>query len=289
MYIGIDVGGTKIQGIVLSKGKIIDSVKEETSKDSGGFQKQILNVCEKFIQKNPGIKGIGIGLPGSLDRKNGKILHLPNLPKIKNISIKRVIEKKFKIPVKIENDGNCMGVAQYFFGEGKGKENVVSLTLGTGIGGGIIINNKLYTGKKGNAGELGHITINSEGYRCNCGSIGCFEEYAASRAIKRFAKEEGLNISEPLEIEKLARKGDKKSKNVYKKFGYYLGVGIGTIIKILDPDVVILSGSLCNAQDLFLEQTKKEIKKRVFFEHCDVKISKLKNAPAIGAACLFLI
>lgn len=287
MYIGLDIGGTKIEGILFKDGRILESIKEFTHKEPKRFLKQIEHICEKLINKKKNIKGIGIGLPGIIDRKKGEIIFLPNIPKIKNIKIKIILEKKFNIPVRIENDGNCMAIAEFLFGEGKGKNNIVSLTLGTGIGGGIIINKKIYNGR-GNAGELGHLTIEAKGEKCKCGSIGCFEEYAASRAIKRFAKNKKLKTKNPLEIENLARRGNKKAIEIYREFGYYLGVGLGTIIKILDPDIIILSGNLCHAKDLFLDEAKREAKKRVFFKICEIKVSKLKNASAIGAASLFL-
>lgn len=288
MYIGIDVGATKIQGISFENGKIVESIKEMTSKEPKELIKQIINICKKLIKENKKIEGIGLGFPGIIERKEGKIIHLPSLPKIKNIQIKKILEKKFKIPIKIENDGKCMAISEFLFGEGKGKKNIVTLTLGTGIGGGIIINKKVYIGQ-GSAGELGHLTLDFKGYKCNCGRLGCFEEYAASRAIKRFAREEKMNTEVPLEIENLARAGNKKAIKVYNRIGYYLGIGIGTIIKTLDPEVVVLSGGLAHAYDLFIKETKKEMKKRVHFKTCDIKISKLKNAPAIGAASLFSI
>jgi glucokinase len=125
------------------------------------------------------------------------------------------------VPVKIENDGNCMAVAEFLFGYGKGKSNIVSITIGTGIGGGIIVDKKLYIGQ-GNAGEIGHLTLIKEGKKCNCGNTGCWEEYASGRAIMRYAKEEGLKAESPRDIEEMAKKGDKKAKEIYRKVGEFL-------------------------------------------------------------------
>jgi glucokinase len=286
-YIGIDIGGTKIAAILFSNGKILNMRKIKTPHEKRLFIISIIELI-KEVKGNEKISGIGVGVPGGVDRKKGIILQMPNIKTIKNLELKKIIEKEFKVEMKLENDGNCMSIAEFLFGGEKGKENLVSLTLGTGIGGGIIINKKLYIGR-GSAGEMGHITINSEGYKCNCGSIGCFEEYGASRAIERFAKEEDMKTIDPLEIETMARAGDKKALNIYKKIGYYLGVGIGTIIKCFDPEVIILSGSLSHASELFLDETRREVKKRVFFKTPEIKVSKLKNSPAIGAASLFLI
>jgi glucokinase len=285
MHIGLDVGGTKMEGIVFSKGKIITSLKEPTKKTPKEFIAQIEKVISILLQDRK-IKGIGICFPGSVDRNKGKINSMPSLPLIRNFDIVKTLEKKFKIPVIIENDGNCMAWGEYLWGLGKNTKNFVAMTLGTGVGGGFVFDGKLYDGR-GNAAEVGHINLVPEGQKCFCGSRGCLEEYASGRGIMRFAKELKLEAKDPYEVEVLARKGNKKAKEAYRRAGYYLGIGISTIIKNVDPDLVVLSGSVSKANDLFLEETRKTMKKNVWFPCCDIKVSFLKSAPAIGAASLF--
>jgi predicted NBD/HSP70 family sugar kinase len=128
-------------------------------------------------------------------------------------------------------------IAEALYGYGKGKKNFVVLALGTGLGGGIFIDGKLYSGR-GNAGELGHLNICPSGYKCSCGNNGCFEEYVSGKAIARYAKEAGFGSEDPKEIEDLARKGDKKAREIYNKAGNYLGIGVSSIIKSFDPEAL---------------------------------------------------
>lgn len=286
MYIGIDVGGTKIKGIVFDKGNILKSIKIQSLPIKKEFIKEIINTIKELLKEYPGVSGIGLCFPGSVDREKGIVLSLPSLPKIKNIPIKEILTKEFNLPISIENDGKCAAIAEFLYGEGKGKRDIIALTLGTGIGGGTIINKTLCIGK-GNAGEVGHITVEPNGIKCQCGCYGCFEEYAASRGIMRMAKKAKLKVSNPLDVENLARKKNKIAINIHNKVGYYLGIGLADLIKVFDPEVITLSGSIANASDLFMDITKKEIKKRTFIKPCEIKISKIKDAPSVGAAALF--
>lgn len=285
MYIGIDIGGTKIEGIVFDKGKTIAHEKKLTEHTPHKFINEVKEVI-KILKENRKIEGIGICFPGSVDRVKGKVISMPALPAIKNFEVVKPLLKEFGIPVKIENDGNCMAWGEYLWGQGKGTTNFVGMTIGTGVGGGYIIDKSLYIGK-GNASEIGHMTIVVDGDQCSCGSKGCLEEYASGRGIMKLAKKLGVKAGTPFEIEMLGRKGDNKSKEIYEQFGKYLGIGIGTIIKNIDPDLIVIGGGLAHADVLFLDTVKKTVKENVWFPHCDIKISKLTSTPAIGAASLF--
>jgi glucokinase len=286
MYIGIDVGATKIKGIIFNKGEILNSIKIMTPSSSDKFIQEITNLIKALIKEYPQVKGVGICFPGNVNREKGIIIRMPNLPKIKNLEIIKKIKSNINLPIKIENDGKCAVIAEFLYGEGKGKKDIIALTLGTGIGGGTIVNKTLCIGR-GNAGEVGHVTLIPDGIKCTCGGKGCFEAYAASKNIMRMAKIAKLNAKNPLDVENLARNKNKKALEIYQKIGYYLGIGIGDLIKIFDPEVITISGSISNASDLFLEITEKELDKRVFFNHCNIKISKIKDAPVVGAASLF--
>ncbi len=285
MFIGIDVGGTKMEGIVFDKCKIIEHLKKPTEKNPKKFIEELKSIVRE-ISKGHKINGIGLCFPGVLDRAAGKIVKMPALPEIKNLNIVSPLKKEFNVPVKIENDGNCMAWGEYLYGYGKGTKNFVAMTVGTGLGGGLVDGGKLYIGK-GSAGEFGHMTIFPEGHKCFCGSRGCLEEYASGRGVMRMAKEQSLFANSPFEIEEMARKGNKKAKEIYKKLGFYLGLGISDSVKVLDPEVIVLSGSISHAADLFLDETIKTVKEYTWFPAGKIKISKLKSAPAIGAASLF--
>tara|TARA_Y100000034_G_scaffold109178_1_gene140172 strand:- start:3860 stop:4732 length:873 start_codon:yes stop_codon:yes gene_type:complete len=285
--VGIDFGGTKINTILMNeKGKILKKIKVKTgNKRKQTIKKIIKNIDKISLRKQ--VKGIGIGVPGILDEKRERILNLPNITGWKNINLKKIIENKTGKKVLMENDANCTALAEFLFGHGKKVKNLACLTIGTGLGGGIIINKKIYIGK-GNAAEFGHITIEPQGIKCNCGNYGCLEEYISGRGIERIAKKLDLNKN-VYEIYKLAKKGDKKALKVYEIVGKYLGIGISNIIMVLDPDLIVMGGGISNSGNILLNPTIKEVKKRVFFKPCPIKLIKLEgDAGAIGAASLFL-
>ncbi len=284
--IGVDVGGTKINTVLIDKkGKLIEKLKVKTKKRKQEIIGQILDSIN-FVSFNRKIIGIGIGVPGILNKKRTRILNLPNLQAWKNTKLKEIIQRKTGKKVMLENDSNCMILGENIFGYAKNVKDSVCLTIGTGIGGGIIINNKLYSGRS-NAAEFGHISV-SDKYKCSCGNKGCLEEYVSVRGIKRTAKRLGIDEN-ILEIQEMAKSGNKKARKVYEITGKYLGIGLSNIIKVLDPDLILIGGGISNSGNFLLKPAIKEMQKRTFFKTCPVKIVKLKdNAGAIGAACLFL-
>lgn len=288
--IGIDLGGTNIKMGLIKGDKVINKIKKPTgSKADKKYILEILiqsiNEIKKSINKKE-IYSIGIGVPGTLNKKRDKVLHLPNIPNFKNIALKKILEDEFKIPVKMDNDTNAFALAESLYGAGKGKNNIICITIGTGLGGAIIINKKLYYGKCC-AGELGHITINFKGKKCNCGNKGCLEEYVSSRAIARYSKQIMGKIYHPLEIENMAKKGNKKAKKVYEKLGEYLGIGLVNLNNIFNPDLIIIGGSISNAGNLIINKTKKILKERSMLVPAKIVKTKLKeNAGIIGAAYL---
>ena len=185
----------------------------------------------------------------------------------------------------MENDANCFALAEAIIGAGKNSETVIGITLGSGIGGGIVIKKKIYRGAFGSAGEIGHMVIKSGGFKCSCGSSGCFEKYASEKFFKRKSK------LLPLELEKKAKKGDKKAKRIYLEFSQNLGIGLTNIINILDPDIIVIGGSIAKAGSLILNPAKKEVKKRVLSpqskKSVKIRVAKLGEfSGAIGAALL---
>ena len=294
-FIGVDLGGTKINTVLMNeKAGIIRKIKLPTQAKRGKkfVIKKILESI-KFVSyhlNKKSIFGVGIGVPGTLNKERTKILRLPNLQGWKNINLKRILEKKTGLKVIMENDSNCMALAEFLFGHGKRKKinSLVCITLGTGLGGGIIINGKIYNGK-GNAAEFGHMTIESfdKGIKCNCGNKGCLEEYVSVRGIQRIAGNLRIKEKNIIRIQEMARKGNKKAMQVYEITGKYLGIGLSNIVKILHPEIIVIGGGISKSGSLLLKPAIREMKKRIFFKPGKVKTIKLKdNSGAIGAASL---
>ncbi|HDI02619.1 MAG TPA: ROK family protein [Candidatus Aenigmarchaeota archaeon] len=277
MYkIAVVVGGTNTACALFKENKIVKKTERRTEVAS---EEKLIEFIVKLIEEMKGerkIKKIGIGIPGPLDWKKGIVLNPPNIP-VRNFPLKRFLEKKFGVKVTIENDANCsaLGIVKK-----KGVKDFVLLTLGTGVGGAIVVNGKLYRGM-GNAGELGHITIEASGYKCTCGNRGCLEEYVSARGFERLAKKYlGKKLS-PREIMELALKGNKKAKKIYEEVGRYLGIGLATISNILNPEIIFLTGKISLASSLLLRPAIKEMKKRVLVT--PPKISVVKNMELYGA------
>ncbi|MAG50856.1 hypothetical protein CL621_04440 [archaeon] len=288
MYIvGLDLGGTNIGVGLLKNNKIVKFLKLPThaNQGKGVVINQIIKAIELIIsgidKKN--ISGIGLGVPGPCDYKKGVLINPPNLP-FRNVNLKNIIKKRFKKKVIMENDAGCAALAEKRFGVGKNKKNFILLTLGTGIGGGLIINNELYHGL-GNGGELGHISIKSDGPKSKCGNDGCLEVLASGTAIVKRAKKILGKELKARELAQLARKGNKKARRVLEESGKYLGIGLANFVNIFNPELIILSGGVWDSGDILLNFAKKEMKKRALF-NTEVVWSKLKEPGVLGAASL---
>ena len=313
LAIGVDLGGSKI-GIALVKknGEIEKYIKIPTHAEQGKeltisrIKQGIYRVIEEKDLKIDNIIGIGIGAPGPLDYKEGVIHCAPNLPGWKEVPLASIIKDEFQIPVIIENDANVAAWGEKIFGVARGIDHMVCLALGTGIGAGLILNGKIYHGKNSLAGEIGHIVVNKEGPRCNCGNYGCLEAYSSAAGIKnrlysKINKLKADNLAVPfasnlddislVQIFKMARKGNELVKDIVDEAIEYLGIGIATVINILNPEMIVLVGGLANEGDKLLNPLKKIIYKRAMSSHLpDLKIvfGKLGDyAGAIGAAALF--
>ncbi|MEK9209516.1 MAG: ROK family protein [Patescibacteria group bacterium] len=289
-YIGLDIGASKINGVVFDgqlQKQVIQAVSSKTEKAE--ILKQIKEIIKELFFSHPDIKGIGIGMPGPLDVKKNIVLNPPNLKGLAGLNLAEELGKEFDIGVLADNDGNCAALGESLFGMGKDLKNgiLIMLTLGSGVGGGIIINNKIFHGSTGSAGELGHMVINADGPECGCGFKGCLEVYASEKFFKRHS-----DLS-PLEIEEKARKGDEASIKLYSEMGFWLGLGLANIVNIFDPDIVALGGGISHAGELILKPAGEEMQKRVLsvLAKKNVKIEQSslnKDAGAIGAASLFL-
>lgn len=258
--VGVDVGGTHISAGLVSGSRILKHAEISTPKTRQDFIAGLFGIIESVIDSKT--KSIGIGFPAPII--NGKAFEVQNMPYLNNLDIKSIIEKKFGKKCFVENDANVFALAEQRFGAAKGKMNVVGITLGTGIGCGIIINGKIYSGNTGAAGEISKIP--ARGKR--------LEDYVNAKFIKR------ISGKEPKELGK---------SKAWKSFGKNIGTALSVIVDTLDPEMIVLGGKISNAYRFFSSEIRPEIKKNAFrITASKVKIakSKLKNSGVIGAACL---
>ncbi len=298
--IGIDLGGTNLRFALFDySGKILKRKEVRTPRKKEEIVKLIYEICNDFKKEFNDIVGCGIGLAGIIDKINGVLTISPNIPELNGFKIR----EEFKIlpfPFIFENDANCAAVGEQWLGSARGKRNVLFITLGTGVGGGLILDGKLWSGTHGGASEFGHITVEKDGVKCGCGSRGCLEQYASAQAIHRWVKEgleKGIKTSlrEEKEItcEKVylhAKAGDKFAKEVWERFGRYLGIGISIVLNLLDLEQIIIGGKISRAHEFFWESMVKEINERVFYlmrKDLEITISSLEDdAGLFGAAKL---
>ncbi len=283
-YIGVDLGGTKIlTALADSKGKILMSKRKQTEANKG--REKIINniyitiddVIKESGVNRKDIAQIGVGSPGPLNVNKGIIYENSNLP-WKDVPLVKLLQNKINIPVKIENDANAATLGEKYFGAGKNISNFIYITISTGIGGGIIINNRLLRGEIGNAGEIGHMTLKPDGPLCGCGNYGCFETLASGKAIARMGREAVIQnqsnlIKELCEgdirkigaelVARAAYRGDKMAKKIFNKAGVYLGIGFANLINLYEPRLILLGGGVTNSLDLFRKSMINSLEKRV--------------------------
>ncbi|MFH1239443.1 MAG: ROK family protein, partial [bacterium] len=252
------------------------------------------------------IVSIGIGTPGLVDHQLGGVkAGAKNLPGWEGIPFKVEVSQKFKLPTAIDNDANMVTLGEYYFGAGQGTKNMICLTLGTGIGGGIIMDGKLYHGTNNYAAEIGHMSINIEGPKCNCGSYGCLEAYASAtaivaRTIASIKKGQATMLTDLVNsdltkitaktVTEAAKKGDSLCLEVVKETGKYLGVGVANLINLLNPELVVLAGGVSQAGDIILNPTihnAQQYSLQYAFSVVKIVLGKLQDAAGIIGAGIY--
>lgn len=306
MYIGIDIGGTNIKGVLTDKnGKIISSGDTPTPESEKKIDKSIVSLIESLASdakiKKEEIDAIGIGAAGSIDRRKGMVITSPNILCWKNYPLTANIEKISGIKTFLENDATVACAGFWWESEGSKFRNFVMVTLGTGIGGGAVIDGRLFTGQNGSSLEIGHMTIDINGKECTCGNRGCLEQYASATALVNYTKSnlkkfKNSSLNKRIKEEKLSAKmiyeeALKKDELAVKSFEYislHLGAGISNIINIFNPEAVVLGGGLSNAHKLIIPIVKKTVSERAMKGMKEgVKILAVKDQsiiPALGAA-----
>ncbi len=247
LLIGVDVGGTKIQaGLLTDKGRILKKCRLLTEARRG--KKAILANLEKCLKEiwSPSVRGIGVGFAGLVDNNKGVFLSGPNFPaSFRLIPLAAWLKRKFGVPARIDNDVHCFTLGEAKFGAGKGFRSVVGMTLGTGIGGGWVIDGRLYRGRNNAAGEVGHMTVSQETPAvCGCGRSGHLESLGAGPAqTSLYRRLTGKKLL-PSEIEDLARSGETAAKEVMRISASWLGTGLANIIHVMNPDIIIIGGGI---------------------------------------------
>ncbi len=294
--IGVDLGGTNLRAAAIDRnGKILEKVQGSTQL-SAGRDAVISDIVSSIIKLRASIKaehlvGIGIGVPGFLLIEKGIISVSPNLPGFENFAIRDEIERLLQAPVLLENDANAAALGEKWIGAGRDVDDLVLLTLGTGIGGGIISGGHVMHGFVGMAGEVGHITVIPEGNPCGCGNIGCLEKHASATAVTAMARMLGLGDHlTSKDIYDLALSGNPKAHACFERMGYALGIALANLVNILNFPLYLLSGGMLPAWDLFAPPMFNEVKRRsLTFRNTETKIDKAtlgNEAGLFGAAYL---
>ncbi len=288
--IGIDLGGTNLKIALFN---LDFRFKAKESLPTGNFSSRealISGIAEAALQiikdnklEKKDVLGIGLGLPGPIDVERGFVHFFPNIPGWINVPLKNILEKRLGIPVFIDNDANLMCLAEYKLGAAKGALNAVCLTLGTGVGGGLIIEGKLFRGSSFAAGEIGHLPINEKGPDCGCGGTACLESYIGNRRIagiikKIFKKDIALE-----EVSRMAEKNNRKAIKVWEDVGEKLGLALAGVVNLLNPDRIVIGGGVAEAGEVLFAKVEETIITRAMVVQAKkVKVFKAKLGSAAG-------
>lgn len=309
LAIGVDIGGTKIAaGVVNESGDVLEWDKRDTpAEDADAAIDAIADVVRDFVAREPHITTVGVGAAGFIDVQRSVVQFAPNVA-WRDEPIKAKLESRIGLEVVVENDANAAAWAEVRYGAGRGYDHVVCLTVGTGIGGGIVINGELYRGQWGIAAEPGHMRVVPDGLRCGCGNKGCWEQYASGKALVREARELALSgsplanrllelaggmpegITGPL-ITRAAKEGDPTAVELLEEVGRWLGAGMASIAALLDPSCFVIGGGVSEAGDLLLAPARdayhRHLTGRGYRAEAEIKPAVLgPNAGLVGAADL---
>jgi len=304
-YVGVDLGGTNLKvGLVSAQGKMFDRQSCATEADRGPqhvlsrIAEAVRRLCETAGLNLAEVAAVGVGAPGPLDTKAGVVLLAPNLPGWRNVAARDRLAKDLDRPVILENDANAAAYGEFQCGAGRDVATMVLLTLGTGIGGGIILDGRLFRGVTDTAAELGHIVIQHGGRRCGCGNRGCLEAYASATAVVARARE-SIEAGEPSSLSDTpgmtakdvfgaAEAGDDLATRIVEETADYLASGITSILHVLNPEKVVLTGGMMGAGDAFLERVRRSVRRSAFERAsaaCEIRWSALGgDAGVLGAA-----
>jgi glucokinase len=301
--IGVDVGGTKISaGVVTPQGELLNEVRYSSK---GSTEELLDNIARAVREVREGyeVSAACLAVPGLIMADENKVIFSPNLPNIEGVPLKEELGGRFDLPVTVENDANAAAWGEFRFGAGSEVDHLVFVTLGTGVGGGVISHGILMRGVQGAGGELGHMTIHATGPRCGCGNRGCLESLASGTAITRRAREVAAERPDSAlgkiarereligeDVTRLAEEGDEAALSVLEEAGLWLGIGLAGFVNIFNPEVVAVGGGAAKAGELILDRARKEMYLRARSPSRDLVEIKSATLGAesgvIGAAAL---
>ena len=307
--VGIDIGGTKVLGGVVDEtGAIISRARRDTPAEGGVALTQAIADVALELMKDSEIESVGVSVAAFISADRKTILATPNIKDWNGVNLDYELTSRIGLPVVIENDANSAAWGEFKFGAGRGKENILMLTVGTGIGGGIVVNSNLLRGSFGIAAEIGHLRIVPNGLLCGCGAYGCFEQYGSGTALLRHAREaiqahpdrasnilkRGDGLIEGVKgsaITAAARDGDELALSIFETTGDYIGAGIASLAVILDPETVVIGGGVIDAGDILLNPIRTGMEKYMPFAgkhpHPQIVAAQLGNeAGLVGVADL---
>jgi glucokinase len=307
LTIGVDIGGTKIAaGVVDEQGTILDTVAVPTPPTPEGVV-DALAAAVRDVSTGHAVEAVGIGAAGYVDDKRATVVFAPNI-RWRHEALKDKVEQRVGLSVVVENDANAAAWGEYRFGAGVGHDDVICITLGTGLGGGIIIGGRLHRGRFGLAGEIGHVRMVPDGLLCGCGSQGCWEQYASGRALVRYARQRAVAQPENAQlllslgdgtpegidgrhISEAARGGDKVATDSFRELARWAGAGLADLASLFDPSAFIVGGGVSDEGELVLEPIRKSFRRWLvggeYRPHAQVVAARLGGkAGLVGAADL---
>ncbi|HWO03028.1 MAG TPA: ROK family protein [Blastocatellia bacterium] len=308
-FIGIDLGGSTLKGALISNaGEILQEIRKETEHESSAaLVKQLADAVRSLRsdRRAQQVGAVGIGIPGLVNRQTKRVELMPNLPSLAEIDITAELAREAGLAVILDNDANAAAYGELQAGAARGRRDVFFVTLGTGIGAGLIIDGRVYRGAAGFAGEFGHMTIDPEGIECVCGNIGCLETICSGpnivrRTRERLYRDRTSSLSRLAlprdreftaeDIAHAARDGDEMAQLMMERTGMFLGIAIAAVVNLLNVEMVVMGGGVMDAGELILNPTIKETRRRAFppsFDSCQIVIAKLgPSAGMIGAALM---
>ena len=299
-----DVGGTNLRiAAVSSDGTLIHQVsaptpRKGTAADIVEAISRVSEACISGVKIDGKPSAFGLALAALVDPRQGRILSSPNIPILNDLSLAPSLSERLQVHVVLENDATAAAIGEHWLGSSKTAESSIFVTLGTGIGGGLILDGRTYRGIDGTAGEVGHVVVEPEGEPCGCGSRGCVEQYASATAVVRIACEIlqrnsgsslfGKDELESKDVYDAAVGGDEVALETFRIMGRYLGIALSSLVDVLNPELIVIGGGAAGSWDFFIEHVRSEIKSRAFRHPAErvqiVKASLGEGAGIFGAA-----
>lgn len=298
MRLGIDVGGTKCLALAVDDdGHVHHRSRVPTPRGADAIENALVDLIATVERSIGTASSVGLGVPGLITR-DGVIVSSPNLPDVENFEVRRRLERRLARPIAVDNDANCAARAEWRVGAARGHDDVLVVTLGTGIGGGIVSGGRLLRGWNGFAGEIGHLVVVADGRECACGRRGCWEQYASGTALGRLAREARENGAswpdsgvDAVDVRRAAESGDVGAGRVIDEFGRWVALGVASLVHAFDPSVIVIGGGVAHEAEMLRAATRRWLGEFLYASHVRrhpavVLARHGEDAGALGAAFL---